>query len=254
VGLIWWIVSAILALAPAQKVHAGRATIAILAFPVLMGVLSAIGYVAAMAMVFSSMQRFANTSTAPAPLSGYSEASIVTQELFDGLQRNGAWPDHGLKLVTEGGMMATDFITSDSDTLEDDVPVGQGTLDDFLQLPDGRQAIAAQAAADALPPDVIAHRIGDFVFTYHGIPPGNPDPGLWIVILSEDPDINPPRWANNARLVGHADGSVQFIQPPWQQALNAQNALRAANGLPPLPDPDTVTHGSPATGAATAAP
>ena len=48
-------------------------------------------------------------------------------------------------------------------------------------------------------------------------------------------------------MVGRADGRVLMI--PRQQLaprLRSQNALRARLGLPPLPDPATVTHETPA--------
>jgi hypothetical protein len=44
-----------------------------------------------------------------------------------------------------------------------------------------------QAAADALPVNIVAHRLADLVFTYHGIDLTNADPNLWIVITSHDP-------------------------------------------------------------------
>ena len=42
----------------------------------------------------------------------------------------------------------------------------------------------------SLPPDTIAYRMGDLVFTYHGIDLMQPDPRLWVVIMVPDQGIN----------------------------------------------------------------
>ena len=105
----------------------------------------------------------------------------------------------------------------------------------------------AKAAADAMPQNVVAHRLGDFVFTYHGVDSSTGDPSLWIVISSADPvaNPNPPLGENIA--VGCLDGSVKtFLPHLFASALADQNALRRSVGLPPLPDPRTVTHDAPA--------
>src|SRR5262249_1672675 len=100
--------------------------------------------------------------------------------------------------------------------------------------------------ADALPKNVIAHRLGDFVFTYHGINLTTADPGLWLVIRSMDPDSNRMLAAARTIVVAKADGSTKVIGGKFAQALAGQNQRRAKYGLAPLPDPATVTHSSPA--------
>jgi hypothetical protein len=98
---------------------------------------------------------------------------------------------------------------------------------------------------------VIAHRLGDFVFTHHGAVLNQCDLKLWIVIGAPDPDSD--QWSNLANnpatiiTVGHADGTVrQFSYMQMPAELASQNQLRAREKLPPLPDPFTVTHGKPA--------
>jgi hypothetical protein len=107
--------------------------------------------------------------------------------------------------------------------------------------------MAAQAAADAMPANVVAHRLGDYVFTYHGIDSTAADPQLWIVIKSNDPAQNPFNDPNERIAVGLTDGTTtRHSAPRFAAALADQNALRASLGLPPLPIPSQVLHDAPA--------
>ena len=109
-----------------------------------------------------------------------------------------------------------------------------------------RRLHAIDAAAGAVPEGTIAHRLGDFVFTYHGIDLDNADPALWIVILSPDPAQ--ARLGNTSPFVtvGLADGTTRQFSGGFRTHLAAQNELRAKYNLPPLPDPATITHEEPA--------
>ena len=121
----------------------------------------------------------------------------------------------------------------------------------FNDIPDqseARRNDIAQRARDALPEDVIAHRVGDWVFTYHGMDPVSADSQLWIAVASPDPGCNPAlsQWPTLNAIT--ADGQMTQTHNWDQQGVLAnQNRLRKANGLPPLPHPSTVTHSSPAT-------
>ncbi|HEX9832235.1 MAG TPA: hypothetical protein VGA66_03955 [Mycobacterium sp.] len=134
-------------------------------------------------------------------------------------------------------------------TYESDVPVVDATLEAYAAWPRPRQRRAEQVAASAVPVGAIAHRLGDFVFTYHGFDLRDADARLWIVIESWDPDaqmgavgIQETRIA-----VGIADGTVtEFDQDQLAAKLTEQNALRETLGLPPLPRPRAVRHGKPA--------
>ena len=99
----------------------------------------------------------------------------------------------------------------------------------------------------------VAHRVGDFVFTYHGIDLNNADPGLWVIVVHPDPTIARARQLAGPGVgrptrmhVGRADGTMKsFPIQDMTIELAAQNQLRAAAGLGPLPPPETVTHESP---------
>ena len=98
-----------------------------------------------------------------------------------------------------------------------------------------------------LPPDVIAHRLGDFVFTYHGIDPNAANGSLWLIIGSPDPDGQPYSLPGGEIWIGRADGVVIAVAIGIiDNALKQQNELRRAEGLPELPHPSEITHNKPA--------
>jgi hypothetical protein len=125
--------------------------------------------------------------------------------------------------------------------------VGDVTLEEWIMMEPGRQQVEVTTTIDRLPAGVIAHRVGDFVFTHHGIDVRSADRRLWLLLATPDPDVN-PNGGRGLIQVGQADGTVHSLAPPhFNAALNAQNALRRSAGLAPLPDPRTITHANPAT-------
>jgi hypothetical protein len=148
-------------------------------------------------------------------------------------------------LVIDKSLGADNFMSMMSGNITASVPVADTTLDKFERLPPNRRKIAAQAAAKSLPPNTIAHRMGDFVFTYHGINLNNADPTLWLVVLIPEPGPGGTPSAIRA-VVGQADGSSRAIIGSFAGELAAQNSLRKSAGLPALPDLATVTHQAPA--------
>lgn len=243
VAMPWWIVSAVLMVKEGHNVHGGRATLAVVTFPVCLLVLL-VGLYAVMIVAV-----FANASVA---MQQGAVTNAETQIVVDALlayagDHQGRGPAHGALLMTAGDLEAWEIVGGGTLTATGDIPVGDKSMEDFMVLPADLQQGLADAASASLPAGTIAHRVGDFVFTYHGIDLTAPDPGLWLVIASPDPDVNavPPRMV----VVGLADGTVQSI-PAGNFAFrqSAQNALRARRGLPPLPAPGQVTHDAPATG------
>ncbi len=93
---------------------------------------------------------------------------------------------------------------------------------------------------------LVFHRLGDFVFTYHGTS-GAWDRQLWSVVMLADPDVNGPPKGTDLVVIGTANmGVTQTTAAELPALLKEQNAYRATLGLEPLPDPATVTHGRPA--------
>jgi hypothetical protein len=249
-GWIWWAVSAVLMVKEAQQVGGGRASLAVLAFPVLLVVTCFGGYAVFVAWAMSSAGPTGGMTWAAAAATGsmeYTEAQTVTTALltYTG-DHAGTPPPHALHLLVTDDLNAWDFVTIQASTAMTDVPVGDTDLQSLSIAHKPAVIKAADAAAAALPADVIAHRVGNFVFTYHGVDFNSAAP-LWIVILAHDPDV-PTNATQAIYYVGLTDGSVLPIPAATFPAqLAAQNTLRAQQPLAPHPDPRTVTHTPPAT-------
>ena len=254
-GWIWWLVSAVLMVREGQRVHGGRAALAVLTTPVL-GLAAFIAWIVVSA--FSATTNFAMTGTAP--------TQTVLNGLLEYADERNELPEHAIQLVVGGFVTGFGLVATGSDTFEEDVPVADTNLNKFTKLPSEDESKAVQAAIDALPAGTIAHRLGDFVFTYHGIDLANADPGLWLVVMSPDPDVNPAGSSGTVItfsgpgmtatsttssggmvVAGLVDGtSLPVPLGGFAQTLQMQNMLRAKYNLPPLPDPATVTHAKPA--------
>jgi hypothetical protein len=245
-GWIWWVISAVFMVRDAQRVSGGRAALAVLPFPLLIAIAAGGGY---FSLVYFAMSA-GPAGNAPFAMNQFasSETQIVTANLFSyATLHNGNWPGHAAELCSfDRNFPVGSFIVTGSNTDESLVPVGDTNLGQLPFLPPNKCAMAVQRAASALPSDVAAHRLGDFVFTYHGIDSRAADPGLWIVVLSPDPSAQGVRQLPSAgTYVGLADGTVRTVPGPTGMAVAAQNQLRAKYNLPPLPDPATVTHALP---------
>ncbi len=241
IAVPWWMVSAVLAVKDAHKVGGGRAAFCVLAFPVGLIALFVGGYFLLIVLMMRSAGGWSATA-AVAPQAQRVLDAVIAHAGTHG----GQGPAHGLLLVASGDLSVWDVVDGTSATGPGDVPAGAGNLNEFTPIQQEGQAEAAAAEAARLPPDTIAHRVGDYVFTHHGIDLTMADPGLWLVVASPDPDAN-PGYIPPFTAVGRADGTVQSIpMRDFSTALTVQNALRQLYDLPPLPDPAGVTHRSPA--------
>lgn len=246
-GWIWWLVSAVLTVKSAQRIHGGRAAFAVLTPPLLILAASIGAYIWFFISMMSPMRAQMMTAMQTSNITQIASALDTYYELHED-----TWPDHAIQLLGPNSMLsAWSFATPSmsSATQLADVPIGEETLKDFEMLSKQRQDKAVQAAIDSLPDGTIAHRLGDCVFTYHGIP--DPDAAsaatLWVVIWVPDPDSNTPPAPTDTIVVGQVDGmTTSFPYSSMQTQLTSQNNLRAQHSLPPLPDPYTVTHDKPA--------
>ncbi|MBP7745162.1 MAG: hypothetical protein KA383_03445 [Phycisphaerae bacterium] len=262
VSWIWWLISAALMLKETQRVGGGRATLATLVFPLLLigGLTTA--WVIAIRAAMAAAGAVAWTASGGAALPpGYAtttlsslpnpadegETEVVMDALLTFARGNaGQGPTHAAQLVALHRLSGSALVAWDSTTFEEDVAVGSVRLDELEELSLAQANAAADAAARALPPRTIAHRLGDFVFTYHGLDLTQADPELWVVIRQCDPEANPGTTMPFV-FVGRADGTVlRFTADQFRARRAEQNELRASHDLAPLPDPATVTHTRPA--------
>ncbi|MEE8131028.1 MAG: Yip1 family protein [Vicinamibacterales bacterium] len=246
-AVIWWLVSAVIMVKESHRVSGLRATFAVLTGPVVLILLFIAAYAVLIAAVFAS----ASTTAVRLPPQARAQSALTVLEgLVEYAAANGdRGPAHALQLVVNPGLRESDFIDPHTATGIADVPVAGMDLQRLsLMEPDDRPAVIEQAAA-ALPANVIAHRVGDFVFTYHGVVLDGRAPRLWLFVISPDPDTIQFTDPETAVVAGRADGSLMQILPTqFPVWLEDQNRFRAEQGLPPLPDPSTVTHRSPAVG------
>jgi hypothetical protein len=242
----WWVVSAVLMARAGHKVSGVRATFAVATFPVVLTLLFVAAYIVLLSVTFASVRSAAATASPPGLPS--QETQVVLDAVLDhAAAREGRGPAHGAQLVIAGAITEWDLVAMGTATDVSDVPIGGMSLARFAALPADDREVIVRSAAEALPAGVVAHRVGDFVFTFHGMDLADPRPSLWVVVMCPDPDVNPSAPSAGPIVVGRADGTVLPLVPHgFATVLARQNRLRAAEGLAPLPDPRRVRHGAPA--------
>jgi hypothetical protein len=240
IGWIWWVVSAVLMVKEAQRVHGGRAALAVLAPPLALFGCVVGGYVWLFVSVIPGIQSKSLTNI------GKSQTLTVLQAVqrYAG-EHGGLGPRHASQLVVDGYLTPASFAMFGSGTTAAAVPVGSTTLEGLGALPDEEAQASVAEAAEGLPEGTVAHRVGDFVFVYRGVDLSAGNGGLWVVVAAPFVSASTAA-ASPAVWVGCVDGSVTPITGvALPAALAAQNALRAEAGLPPLPDPTTVRQAQP---------
>lgn len=241
--IIWWVITAGIMLHRVHSLRAWRSVTAVAVPPLLLITASA-----GLIFLTVSSSRSARLARARAVVAGGATNSTVSTNLGTlagalaaSQPRTPAdWPEHGLLLLTEPNVLPAHFFApgSSNSQLTADLAIETIALLDSSQL----RAVGKHAAA-LLPPRVIAHRVGDMVFTYHGFNPGGADAAdFWVLVEApEDAAENSP-----VRVV-RTDGVPYMVTAPsWTQAVEEQNALRISLDLPPIPDPRRVTYREPA--------
>lgn len=245
---LWWIVSATIAVKEGQRVSGARAALAVLVLPVLVAagavVLSIWAHsVASRAGVFAtSMPVLVNAQAA--------QARSVQDALQAYLSDEQQLPAHAVELITGDYLMPSHVVMWNTPQRGPRAPVLDATLGTLpRRTPEERRAFDARIKR-ALPAGVVAHRLGDCVFTYHGIDPAKDSPRLWMFGFWPSPFDGQAIRPSGTTTVGLADGTViHFSDADLATRLQEQNELRRQHGLAPLPSPNTVTHEAPAVAA-----
>lgn len=250
ISSIWWTISATLMIKEAQRVSGGRAALATI-LPVVLGLILIVGlFVFAVVMPISTTIATAQAAAvqAQATQAATGDTGRIAQiaaAIRTHVDEYGELPSHGIELVGSQRVWVSAYLQPEvvtSTRLETSKVVGVTLAD--LGRADGETTDRIIAAAGAsLPENVIAHRVGDTVFCYHGIDLSSASPRLWLVFASDDLDAT----ASHSVTVGCVDGSTPIIPiEDFPISLSHQNALRADAGLAPLPDPSTITAEKPA--------
>lgn len=246
-GALWWTITAGFMLARAQKVSGLRAAFAVGTPLVLAGALFVGGFAL---MIFGVQGRVAGTIATAGTSVNSTNVSQMSSLLASSLP-----VPHVAELVAANRMTwfetfdATDMYSFQRQT---SLVIGGHKMSDWINLSRPQAMAAAKAAAATLPPNTVAYRVADTVFTYPGIVPSNIPQGdsanqLWTLVLwpeSLSKNGSPSRTID----IGLADGSsaVTSLQS-FDAQLVQQNALRASVGLPALSHPADVTSAAPQT-------
>jgi hypothetical protein len=245
IPMLWWMVSALVMVAIGQKVHPGRAILATAVMPILSIVLA---YGGLIALFYYSAVNAGATIATQMTVSATTTGQNMRDDLVTLAQANGGvYPKFGLVLLDVGYVTLDEFIMDISFTSVGTVKFGEQSLFDLRSMPSDQLQARTQQIADAMPDDVVAHRIGDVVFTYHGMAFDPTEGALWIMVLAPPRDTPAgtvtfsPDFADQVTVVV-ADGSTTTLPlDAFAAALEAQNALRLARDLPALPDPLSIT-------------
>ncbi len=253
VSWIWWAVSAAIMLKRGHRIGGARAALAACAAPVCLVVVG-------VGLLLFPVMMTARTAAAAAAAGGagpgapgaggqFAFADSSSREVVASMTRalqararsEGAWPQHAAELLNIG-LTPDAFVGPISPTQPSDVTAAGESLQALQEADRAERTLALDSIAAAMPEDVVAHRVGDFVFTYHGAPV-EADGRLWLVIQSPAPsELSAP----GEIVVGVADGSTRVYPAVALPAiLEGQNAVRAELGMPPLWHPDFVSEVEP---------
>ncbi len=251
-GWLWWMISASLALAERQRASVWKAVVAMMVPGVLLPGIPIGLFVASIFMAISTAggAAFSSGATATSLASQSAMSSLTMSWRMQAMQSMGPVTEHASAFMGSGFVYGDMFLSSDTVLTPADVPIGPLTLADFAGGPRSltpAQAAAVKEASDALPVNTIAHRMGDYVFTYHGVDIMTMSERMWVVIAWPVRAPEAPLDADYTIVVAQANSETREITVGnFAAALELQNDLRARYNLAPLPMPDTVTQEQPA--------
>ncbi|MGP1347694.1 MAG: hypothetical protein ACTS3F_13635 [Phycisphaerales bacterium] len=240
VAVVWGGVSLGLMFRAAHGVSARRAILAGLAVPVLCVGCAVVGFVVLVnwsSVIVSSARSTAGVSVHTASVARFMNVQPA---------QSNAWPSHGLELF-EAMVQSGESIDS-LDWIHDvsavEVLPGIDEFDYNGYSPSERASLLSKAVGQ-LPSDVVAHRVGDMVFTYHGL--GVSQAGVadrWLAVWSPHRGRFPARGGSRLALessdrfivIKGGWGQEEYDRASFVRALARENQARQAAGLPALPD------------------
>lgn len=237
--VVWWAASAIAMLKHGQGVTWLRATSATLVLPCAVTLL-----VPVVQQSLGNSQWAARALVKSKVALRHETATMTNAILLFASNHGGVGPAHPSQLATIGALGKIGFITSLSPSGELQVRVGERSLEQFLSSPIEERREQARIAENAMPREVTAYRLGDYVFTYYGIDLTSADSDLWIVVQAPQQRRALERLTETERTisVGTAGGLVkQFPVGSLNVQLERQNRMRAMYSLPPVPHPGEIT-------------
>jgi hypothetical protein len=258
IGMLWWVVSSIFVVRNAQRVPIAKAIVATLLPPALILLTCIGGYVGIFAYAINSIKGSTTSYSAAAwDASDRAQSYQLLSALMTYSARSKQWPHHVAELVFQSGASPATFTLGGSGTFKDGLSILDSTLEQAVMLPPtAEKRFQTRLALLQMPP---VYRFGDYVFCYAGITPGvgkSAAPAkLWILFSDRDATharnapsplfpggVSPAPTGSNLIFVGFADGHVgEYNVSTFASMLDEQNALRASMGLPPIPQPATLS-------------
>lgn len=211
---VWWAISSAAILTGAQRVSGSRATIAVFTAPLVVIAAIAAGVFGWLIPAVQSIP--GNMLSNPTLAAAYGDSRDLQQALVKSYADNQRWPDHAARLILDGHARPGAFWT---ELPRNGLRVGAVDLWGFHRLSAQEQATIRAGAEPVLAaeaPGLIAHRVGDVVFTYHGVPTlaDGGDPSLWLLVHLA-PGLQPlPAAAAGSATGATATGTVTVTNTP----------------------------------------
>jgi len=251
IGWIWWSVCATIMIQRGHRVSGRRAAFATLTLPgiLLLALMGLVGW--GMHEMSVTMQ---NANLRVLQANQTSMQTIGSELIQYAADHDDRLPAHAGALLITRPVTINELTVTPSMTNINTIRFAGITGAQFGAMTRQEKQAAVQQAADMLPADTVAYRLGDVVFTYPGIDLGGADPGLWLAVNSLDPQANQMLLQSGAMgqsrqfVAATPDGTtIMFDSNQLTAQLQTQNQLRASFNMPPLPDPSTVLHDQPHT-------
>ncbi|MCC6320238.1 MAG: YIP1 family protein [Phycisphaerales bacterium] len=248
-GWVWWAIASGFAVHAMHRCKGWRAALAVALPSVILAVLTGAGLMYAVHGLNSLATRAAGIAT-PANVGRISAAAGVNiAQIGADIRRMGlanppTLPRHAIEIMEANSGLSY----ADSPYLALSIVIGGQSVGSLPNLPAAQRKASVSAIAASLPNNVIAHRLGDYVFTYSGIDLVKAPGSVWTVIYWPDPDDS-PLLAGRTFHAACLDGTVESFttEESFEAGLKRQNERRRDAGLPVLPHPREVTHSKPAT-------
>ncbi len=248
VAVIYWAVLSIVMIGVSQRVSWWRSIFAVSLFPVFVALcIGAFILLVIMPGYRSAMATMAAMQSATTP--SQQAATISTAILAHAGANAGAGPVHMSDLLFTPALKPEDLLSGQQYRTDARASIGGVNFATAGPTLDPKTIAGIRASVRSSGP-IIAHRLGDVVFTYHGIDLTAPaDPGLWMFVITTEASRFAVAAPSNSGVparpnlaIACADGSVAEIpDSAFRSALDAQNELRVSKGLLPLKDPRNMT-------------
>lgn len=229
---VWVWVSSIVLLKTAQQVSGWRAAIAVLVPAIGVVVVVVVAYGMLFALGVSSGGGFSvgvqTTNNGP---------STLASAMVDYTTETGRAPNHVLDLVIDERI--------DSSVLESFEAASLAVLPDgsLIAALDTMDPDELTSLRDSLLDDEPLYTFGSFIFTHRMADLSSADPELWVAFSSPPAPQNPPAVLGSGDTdffwvyleVHQANGRDVSIFGNWSEIIEAQNIIREAEGLTPIP-------------------